>query len=55
MGMTNKQYQGFIRALKMITEKTLDQSKDKERTKEEILNDVEKLDRLLQDMLEDGN
>ena len=55
MGMTNKQYQGFIRALKELTHKTIEQGEEEKRSKEEVLNDIKKIEGMLQDMLEDGN
>ena len=55
MGMTNKQYQGFIRALKELAHKTIEQGLEEKRSKEEVLEDVRKIETLLQDMLEDGN
>lgn len=47
MGMTNKQFQGFIRlALELIT-RALSKSPDNE--------DLQKLEDIFQSMLEDGN
>ena len=56
MGMTNKQYQGFIRTLKELTEEKIEKGeKDENRTKEDVLNDLKSIKELLQSMLEDGN
>ena len=53
MGMTNKQYQGFIRLLKTLMEKVVRQAD--ESTKEEIIQDVKAITETLQGMLEDGD
>ncbi len=56
MGMTNKQYQGFIRTLKELTEEKIKSSESNEKkTKEDVLNDMRSIKELLQSMLEDGN
>ena len=56
MGLTNKQFQGFIRLLKKVADETVEKSeKDPERSREEILADIKSISEILQDMLEDGN
>ena len=56
MGMTGRQYQAFIRLLKIVTDGTIEKSKnDPDRPKEEMLNDLIQISEILQDMLEDGN
>lgn len=46
MGMTNKQFQGFIRLILELVEKALEKSKDNE--------DLKTLRDILQSMLEDA-
>ena len=56
MGMTNKQYQGFLRLLKELAEEKIEKSKkDEAKTKEDVLRDFESITDILQTMLEDGN
>lgn len=47
MGLTNKQFQGFIRLALELMEKALTKSPDNE--------DLQKLKDIFQSMLEDGN
>jgi ribosomal protein S20 len=49
MGMTNKQFQGFVRLLLKAVKSALKADNDK--TKEEL----KELETILQEMLEDGN
>lgn len=47
MGMTNKQFQGFIRLALELIDKALNKSPDND--------DLQKLKDIFQNMLEDGN
>lgn len=47
MGMTNKQFQGFIRLALELIERALNKSQDNE--------DLQKLKDIFKNMLEDGN
>ena len=49
MGMTNKQFQGFIRLLLKAVKNVLIADNDK------IKDELKELENILQDMLEDGN
>lgn len=50
VGMTNKQFQGFIRSLLALVKHAL-----KSNDKEELNENLEELKEILQSMLEDGN
>lgn len=47
MGMTNKQFQGFVRLILSLVNKALIKANDNA--------DLQELKEILQDMLEDGN
>ena len=56
MGMTSKQYHGFLRLLKELAEEKIETAKrDEAKTKEDVIRDFESITDILQTMLEDGN